>query len=211
MIDQALETLQRKSLDGYELYVSQSSVFDVESKDAKVDHFEASQSWGMAIRILNGQRMGFSYITSTHPSRLHPTIEDAIAGAAATSPDPCVDFAPAFKDPPSSLTIFDETLEGISEETKIEKAKKLEEAARSVDPARIKKVRKASYHEILSRKTLINSNGLRFSYAATFASVILWILTLCSSYYILFKGKLLPVCCDQAPKRSIGAGLKAIK
>ncbi len=33
MIDQALEYLQRKSLDGYELYVSQSSLFDVESKD----------------------------------------------------------------------------------------------------------------------------------------------------------------------------------
>ena len=78
---------------------------------------------------------------------------------------------PPFKDTPSSLAIFDETLEDVPEEAKIEKAKQLEEAARSVDPARIKKVRKASYHEILSRKTLVNSNGLRFSYAATFVSV----------------------------------------
>ena len=39
MIDRALEYLQRKSLDGYELYVSQSSLFDVDSKNAKVDHF----------------------------------------------------------------------------------------------------------------------------------------------------------------------------
>jgi len=104
-------------------------------------------------------------------SRLQATIEGAMAGAVATAPDPCLDIAPALKDTPPGLAIFDETLENIAEETKIEKAKKLEEAARSVDPARIKKVRKASYQEVLSRKTLINSNGLRFSYAATFVSV----------------------------------------
>jgi PmbA protein len=171
MIERALEYLQRKSLDGYELYVSQSSLFDVDSKDAKVDHFEVSHSWGMAIRVLNRQRIGFSYITSPYPSLLQATIDDAIVGAAATAPDPCLDVAPAFENGPSSLAIFDETLGDVTEETKIEKAKELEEAARSVDPVRIKKVRKASYHEILSRKTLINSNGLRFSYAATFVSV----------------------------------------
>ena len=171
MIDHALEVLQRESLDGYELYESRSSLFDVDSKDAKVDHFEASHSWGMAIRVLNRQRIGFSYITSPRLSRLQATIEGAMAGAVATAPDPCLDIAPALKDTPPGLAIFDETLENIAEETKIEKAKKLEEAARSVDRARIKKVRKASYQEVLSRKTLINSNGLRFSYAATFVSV----------------------------------------
>jgi PmbA protein len=171
MIDPALEILQRKPLDGYELYESQSSFFDVDSKDAKVDHFEASHSWGMAVRVLNKQRMGFSYITSPRLSRLQATIEDAIAGGAATAPDPCLDIAPALKETPTGLAIFDETLENVPEEAKIEKAMKLEEAARSVDPARIKKVRKASYQEVRSRKTLVNSNGLRFSYAATFVSV----------------------------------------
>jgi len=171
MIDQALDYLQGKAIDGYELYVSQASLFDVESKEAKVDHLEASNSWGMAIRVLKDQRIGFSYMTSTQPSRLQPTLEDAIAGAAATALDPCHDLAPPFKDLPSSPPIFDETLADVSEEVKIRMAKQLEEAARAVDPTRITRVRKASYHDILSRKTLINSNGLRFSYAATFASI----------------------------------------
>jgi PmbA protein len=59
----------------------------------------------------------------------------------------------------------------VSEKAKIEKAKLLEEAARSVDPGRIKKVRKASYQDVLSRTTLINSNGIQFSYTSTLASV----------------------------------------
>jgi PmbA protein len=62
-------------------------------------------------------------------------------------------------------------LERISEKTKIEKAKCLEASTQSVDSERIKKVRKASYQEVLSRTTLINSNGLQFSYDHTLASV----------------------------------------
>lgn len=36
-IDQALRILQRKPIDGYEIYFSQSSHFDVESKDGKIE------------------------------------------------------------------------------------------------------------------------------------------------------------------------------
>ena len=180
MIGQVLVCLKSKSIDGYELYLNQSSHFDVESKDGKVDLLQASRSWGMALRILNHQRIGFSYMTSSPPSQsgqkdfaesLERMFKDAIGGGLATSADPCFDFAPALKDHPPQLPIFDETLEGVSEKTKIEKAKLIEEAARSVDPGRIKKVRKASYEEGLSRRTLINSNGLHFSYTSSLISV----------------------------------------
>lgn len=180
IIDQALSILKRKSIDGYEVYLDQSSHFYVESRNGKVDTFQTSHSLGMAFRILNRQRMGFSYITSSNPSQpvrenapggTERIIEDAINSAEVTSADPCFDFAPVLKDLPSHPPIFDETLEGIPEKTKIEKAKLLEGAARSVDPRRIKKVREASYEEALSRITLINSNGLWFSYPSTLTSI----------------------------------------
>lgn len=179
-IDQALRILQRKPIDGYEIYFSQSSHFDVESKDGKIETLETSRYLGMAFRILNHQRMGFSYTTFSNPSpsaqqnfsgELDRMIEDAIRSAEATSADPCFDFAPVPKDSPPQLPIFDETLEKIPEKKKIEKAKYLEESARSVDSERIKKVRKASYQEVLARTTLINSNGLQFSYDHTLVSV----------------------------------------
>jgi len=180
VIDRATKILQGKSIDGYEIYFNQSIHFDVESKEGKIDSLETSQYLGMAFRILNHQRMGFSYSTFLNPSPsavqpissgLDRMIEDAIGSAEATSPDPCFDFAPALKILSSGLPIFDETLEGIPEKRKIEKAKRLEESARSVDPGRIKKVRKASYQDVFSRTTLINSNGVRFSYDETLASV----------------------------------------
>jgi len=124
--------------------------------------------------------MGFSYTTLSNPSRstgqnlsgeLDRVIEDAVRSAGATSADPCFDFVPSLKASPSQLPIFDETLERISEKAKIEKARCLEASAKSVDSEKIKKVRKASYQEALSRTTLVNSNGFQFSYDHSLASV----------------------------------------
>jgi len=180
IIDQAEEILSAKPIDGYEIYFNQSSHFDVESMDGKIETLQTDQYLGMAFRILNHQRIGFSYTTLSNPSPSVPRnfpgefdrmIEDAIRSAEATSPDPCFDFAPILKASPPDLPIFDQTLEGISEKMKIEKAKDLEASAKAVDPERIKKVRKASYQEVLSKTTLVNSNGLRYSYDHSLASV----------------------------------------
>ena len=180
IVDQALSILQKKPIDGYEVYLNQSLYCYIESKDGKVDTFQTSHSFGMAFRILNRQRMGFSYITSPNPSRsIHENvpeevermIEDAIYSAEVASADPCFDFAPVLRDLPTHPPIFDETLEGVPEKVKIEKAKLLEKTAQSVDSRRIKKVRKASYEEVLSRIILINSNGLQFSYPSSLVSI----------------------------------------
>lgn len=178
IIDQTLDLLRKKSMDGYEIFLEESSHFEVESKEGKVDTLQASQPWGMSLRILNRGRTGFSYTTSLLASGqgntregLERVVEDAMASAEVTSPDACYDFAPALRPLPPSLPIFDEALAGVSEKRKIENARRLEEAARSMDPGRITKVRKASYQESTSRATLMNSNGLHFSYDVTFASV----------------------------------------
>ncbi len=180
VINQARRILRGKSLEGYEIYLNESIHFDVESKEGKIESLEVSRYSGMAFRILNHQRIGFSYTTLLNPSssavepisgHLDRMIDDAIRSAQATSPDPCFDFAPAPQTFPSRLPIFDETLEGIPEKRKIEEAKRLEESARSVDPGRIKKVRKASYGDVFSKTTLVNSNGLEVSYDNTLASV----------------------------------------
>jgi len=180
IVDQALEILQRKPVDGYEIYFNQSSHFDIEFKEGKIETLQTDRYLGMAFRVLHHQRIGFSYMTLTNPSPSTPKkfsseldrmIEDAIRSADATSPDACFDFAPVLQAPLPELLIFDESLERISEKVKIDKAKDLEASTRAVDPERIKKVRKASYQEVFSRTTLVNSNGLRNSYAQSLASV----------------------------------------
>jgi PmbA protein len=178
IIDQALSILRGKSIDGYEIYLVESSHFEAESKEGKVDTLQASRPWGMAVRILNRGRTGFSFTTflsgtssENMKEGLERVIGDAIASADVTSPDPCFDFAPALREQPRAMGICDETLIQVPEKRKIENAREMEEAARSVDTGRIKKVRNASYQEAVASTILVNSNGLRFSYDVTFASV----------------------------------------
>lgn len=179
-IEKVETILKRKSIFKYELYIQESSQFDVESKDGKIDFLNASQFMGMALRILKDNKMGFSYITISQPDliterlfekEIERVIEDAILGSEAILPDSCWEFLPPLRETPPSLPIFDHTLVNIPEEKKIEKAKFLEEAARAFDPKRIEKVRKASYQDSLSHRVLVNSNGLRFSFDSTLSSV----------------------------------------
>ncbi|MBM4347602.1 MAG: TldD/PmbA family protein, partial [Deltaproteobacteria bacterium] len=67
IIDQTLNILRGKSIDGYEVYLAESSHFEVESKEGKVDTLQASRPWGMAVRILNRGRTGFSFTTFLSP------------------------------------------------------------------------------------------------------------------------------------------------
>ncbi|MBM4307322.1 MAG: hypothetical protein FJ123_11375, partial [Deltaproteobacteria bacterium] len=117
IIDQTLNILRGKSIDGYEVYLAESSHFEVESKEGKVDTLQASRPWGMAVRILNRGRTGFSFTTflsrtssENMKEGLERVIEDAIASADVTSPDPCFDFAPALREQPRAMAIYDETL-----------------------------------------------------------------------------------------------------
>lgn len=178
IIDQTLDLLRGKNLDGYEVFIVESSHFEVEAKEGKVDTLQVSQPWGMSLRILSEGRAGFSYATSPSGSYqieqrrlLERMVEDAIASAAVISSDPCFDFAPPLKEQPPELPIFDKTLSDVPEKKKIETARLLEEAARSVDLKKITKVRKAAYQEGMSKVTLINSNGLHHSYEASLVTV----------------------------------------
>jgi PmbA protein len=181
LVRRIIESLRKKAVDGFELYIDRSSHFGVESKEGRVDTFEVSHTSGLALRVLKDHRMGFSYATSlplngsgkggfTTEISISRVVDDAIAGSQATSPDPCYDFAPPLTDLPSPLPIFDGDLAGVPEKSKIQMAVLLEEAVRAVDPKRIRKVRKASYQDGLSRRTLLNSNGLEFSYEVSVCS-----------------------------------------
>lgn len=173
IIDQAISILKKKAIEGYEIYLKESSHFEVESKDGKVESLRASTSWGLALRILKGGRLGFSYTTSPliTPLDLGRKIEEAITSAEVTASAPSYDFAPPLREVLPELPIFDESLLNISEREKIAKAKELEEVTRSVDPKRIRKVRKSSYQEGVSKVTFLNSNGLNFSSKSTIVSL----------------------------------------
>ncbi len=114
---------------------------------------------GLAVRAIEAGRMGFAYTSDLAPAAVAELAGRARASAREVSPDPLYSFAGPDSEPPAALRIYDASLSGRPESAKIERAKTLEAAALAADP-RLKRVRKAEYHESEEEVFLWTSEGL---------------------------------------------------
>ncbi|MBW1740372.1 MAG: TldD/PmbA family protein [Deltaproteobacteria bacterium] len=167
--DSIMARLSHKGLDGYEAFMTCSRGLTIEIKDGVIDVFVTSENAGLSLRVLKGQRPGFAFSTDLSPEIVSDLIEQVVQGASVTDPDPFVGFPLPSSSPPPQLDQFDHDLQRIPVEEKIDRTRSLEAAARSSDP-RIKKVRKAAYHETAGSITICNHTGLKLSYEKTLVS-----------------------------------------
>jgi PmbA protein len=164
-----MDSLSHEALDGYEVYVANSSGLTIEIKDGDIDVFVKSENVGISLRVLKEQRPGFAFSTEFSPDGIPGLVQQVVYGAMATDPDPFMGFPVVSGETPPRFDQFDHDLHKTSMGDKIDKARSLEAAARSSDP-RIKKVRKAAYVETTGTVTICNHSGLDLSYDRTLVS-----------------------------------------
>lgn len=150
-------TLKNNHDQHYEIYLSQVDSTSIEVKKQQIECFTTAQTKGLALRILKDNRMGFSYATEFTKESIDQVISRAITSARYATPDECNGF-PSMTGPFPELDLFDDLGYALPKEAKIEKLKMIEREALSYDK-RITKIRKASYHEQMVKKHLINSCG----------------------------------------------------
>jgi PmbA protein len=155
----------KKGCDAAEVFIKRARGISVEAKDGKVEAMEASRDFGVALKVIKKQRLGFSFTTST--DEIEKTIDKALQGAEWTSTDEFVDV-PDYK-PSGDVLIFDENIKNLKEEDIIKDAILLEESALSFDK-RIKKVRKAEVSGGVGNTTIINSKGISVTYESSYYS-----------------------------------------
>ena len=143
----------------FEFFFSKKKILSFEIKEGQVDHFRTSRELGLALRILNKGRMGFSYLFGPTPDSVVQLTDRAVELADQADVDPIHGFSSAERIDIPHLDLFDRNLSKISEKEKIEHIKKMEHATLSAD-TRIKKIQKAEYEEVTNYVTLINSKGL---------------------------------------------------
>jgi PmbA protein len=169
MVQAVMERLSQKRLDAYEVYATSSRGFAVEVKDGKVDVFSKRDNAGLSVRVLKEQKPGFAYSTDLLPEKVPQLVEQVVQGAGASDPDAFLGFPGPASEPPPKLDQFDESLEAMALEDKINKARALESVARTSDP-RIKKVRKAAYAESTDKITVCNHKGIQLAASKTLVS-----------------------------------------
>jgi len=156
--------LKGRQLDGYEILVSESRDLSVEAKGGKLDAFRCAEPFGVAVRVQRGEGLGFSFSTTLDPEALARMADGAIRAAEMQTADPSNGLPFPCPTPyPELGGLYDETLSGIPEKSKVARALELERLVLSRDP-RLKRVRRCSYGESLYSLLLRNSHGLNAGY-----------------------------------------------
>ncbi|OGV97627.1 MAG: hypothetical protein A3I04_03670 [Nitrospinae bacterium RIFCSPLOWO2_02_FULL_39_110] len=158
----------KKNSDSAEAYIIEESSTIIEVKEQKVDSFQSAASRGFALRILLGNKLGFSYTSDNSPPAIDRLIKEAFENAENNESDVYISFAKPSQRA-SVKSLYDDKLKGVGEKEKIEMGIRLERAALKYDK-RIKKIRHASYEDSENKKVFLNSNGIKSFYSDTVCS-----------------------------------------
>jgi PmbA protein len=165
---QLLAELRRRSSSG------QAEVFCVEAESRLSEWSEgepenevlARQS-GAGVRLIDGERQGFSATNRLDSDARSALIERVIAGSQLTAPDAYLGLPETSTVPADDrLDLVDSSLSDATWRERAEFLSRLESEVRRRDP-RLTKVLRASYREGRSQVGIVNSHGLAASYEGT--------------------------------------------
>ncbi len=153
------ERLSDGSVDDFELYASTTQHLQAEARDGQVESFSRSLERGVALRVVKDGRLGMSSTGDLSAEEL----SDAVAHAVAAAQEAQESEGARFPAPRTEVEALAERpgrpLSEISDEEKIEAAKRLERAVLAADP-RVVRARTPIYTETSKRVILMNSQDV---------------------------------------------------
>jgi len=173
LAEDALRLALKKGCDGAEVFAKASKSISAEAKDGRVEALETAREFGMAVKVIKGQRLGFFFISvpiepfEPFTPPIDICLEKALEGAYWTGADGYNDIAD-FKSPLDVL-IWDKDITLINEDDAIKNAVLLEDGALSFD-RKVKKARKALSTFVSNDVAIFNSKGVNISYKGTSVS-----------------------------------------
>jgi PmbA protein len=163
------DDIMRKALSrgcaAAEVFIKQSNGISVEAKDGQVEALEASKGFGLALKVVKKQKLGFSF--TTDKENIEQTISSAVQSTEWTGIDEYVGISVLQSS--DEVLIYDERINTIKEDDVIKDALLLEKTTLSYHK-RIRKVRKAEVGVGQGRTTIVNSNGVNASYRSSYCS-----------------------------------------
>jgi PmbA protein len=161
---------------GAECTISEGEEFSVGVRMREIENLKEAGSRGAGIRVLLGepgaQRGGSSYTSDLSPEGIQKMVRAALELAKITSVDPfggLPDRAELGK-LEGDLRLYDEAIEDLTTEWKIDQALRAEKAALDFDP-RIQLTEGASFDSHVGRRVFANSLGFVGSYRTSSCSL----------------------------------------
>lgn len=164
----ALGALKKNGVEAFEIFVLRKEALTACARDGVIESLSEAVEEGLAIRVLNGGGLGFSYTTSFEPSMLDAAVQAAIHSGRAVDADGSHGFAPMHTAVKFGWEAFDSSLALTPVAEKCAIALDLERLAKETSP-KIKRVRSAEYEESSVFLRILNSNGVDLSFQKTMA------------------------------------------
>ncbi len=173
LAEEIVKKAVKRGCDAAEVFIETAKQLSVEARDGRIEALESSRDFGIALRVIKNQKLGFSFTTDSvgidlstgqagsYRDRAGDIVDMAVNSADWTSEDKYVDI-PDYN-PPADVLVLDEKIKNIKEDDVIKNALLLEKTALDFD-TRIKKVRKAEIALATADTTIFNSRGVNFSY-----------------------------------------------
>ena len=135
---------------------------EVRAHGGEVEHFVASESAGVGVRVVAGGRQGLSWAGVLDDAALAEALQEARDNASFGTPDPHAGLAEPDGVEAVELPTYDERLESVGPERKIDLALELERRVRAGDPRMIG-VESADYADSIAAGAIASTTGVRAS------------------------------------------------
>ncbi len=169
--DKILDIVNRE-LKNYkwEIYIQKIKKLKAESQNLELETFTVSEEYGYSIRVLKGNKQGFSYGTGLSEEDIKDTVSKAKELAEITSEDEANDILEEYIEG-ETIEYYDSSAVNLSPSEKADISVEIERRTRGYD-SRIKKVRNAMFIEHIFETCIYNSNGLNISQKGTVYSAM---------------------------------------
>ncbi|MCX8160488.1 MAG: TldD/PmbA family protein [Candidatus Saccharicenans sp.] len=159
--EQVIKICQRKGADLAEAYLSSGRELSLEVRNGKIESIQEASSYGLGLRVISGNKLGFAYVNDFRPESLEETVSRALEFARILT----ADKNNVLPDDPGVTEVrglYDPGLAQVAMDRKIALAREVENLAMKVQG--ISKSDGASYRESEGEIVLANSLGLLKSY-----------------------------------------------
>ncbi|MBI5789585.1 MAG: TldD/PmbA family protein [Candidatus Schekmanbacteria bacterium] len=154
--------LEKKGIQEAEVWIEKAQATGIDIKEQKVDTFKLTEEDGIGLRIINNQRIGFSFCSERNQAAIDQLINHALSAALSGDPDEYYHLprlAASYPQVPGK----DPDLVKVNVRDKIERAKEIERAAYAYDK-RVDKVRHTTYSDSQYEVWIANNHGLELYY-----------------------------------------------
>lgn len=172
LASELVSALKKEGADAADVYIVSSNGFNTTVRLGNIEKLQQSTSKGLGLRVFKNGATAVTFTTDFQNKTVQQLVKETLEIVKISNADKSNGLAPKelLGEYTGKLMLFDDSIEKITPERKIEMVKEMEEAGRAFDK-RITNSNGASWSNSVGQVTLANSDGFVGQYRTTNASM----------------------------------------